>query len=50
MCSLGSEVLKKTIATTDYIAFCGGAGENARVAGEKGGNTRITPQVVFPFS
>lgn len=45
-CSLEREALKNQITSTDYIAFCGGAGENARIAGLKLGRDRIGAQVI----
>lgn len=42
-CSIEPEALKKQIGVTDYVSFCGGKGENARITGDRAGITRITP-------
>ena len=44
-CSIEPEALKKQIDANDYIAFCGGKGESARITGERAGATRIIPKV-----
>jgi len=39
------EALKKQIGDNDYVGFCGGKGESARITGERAGATRIRPKV-----